>query len=174
MNRTEKSAVIERLRTALAGVPAVIVTDFKGLTVEQVTGLRSELRKADVKFEVVKNTLIKAAIADTPMQSMEPLFKGNSAIAWHDEDPSAPAKVIRDFVKGRENFKIKGGWLDGRPLDANGIDALASLPGKDELRGKLLSVFGGVPTKFVRTVIAGPQTFLQLLSARRQDLDTAA
>ncbi|MEZ4471807.1 MAG: 50S ribosomal protein L10 [bacterium] len=174
MNREGKSDIIERLRGQLAGVPAVIVADFKGLTVAETETLRSQFRQLGVNYEVVKNTLIKAAIADTPMQSMGPLFKGNSAIAWHDEDPSAPAKVLRDFVKGRENFKIKGGWLDGRPLDANGIDALASLPGKDELRGKLLSVFGGVPTKFVRTVIAGPQTFLQLLSARRQDLDTAA
>lgn len=172
MNRTEKSAVIERLKDALADVPAVVVADFKGLTVEKATELRSAFRKADVQFEVVKNTLARKALAGTAKENLGELFKGNSAIAYHVEDPTAPAKVITEFLK--ENAKVplvlKGAWLDGEILDEAGVDALSKLPGKDELRGKLLSVFTGVPTKFVRTIIAGPTTFARLLQARADQL----
>lgn len=174
MNRSDKAAVIERLRTALADVPAVIVTDFVGLSVEETDVLRTQFRAAGVHYEVVKNTLVKRAIADSPLDVMEPLFKGNSAIAFHPEDPVAPAKIIHDFAKDNEKLRIKGGWLDGRTLDADGIKQLASLPGKDELRGKLLSVVIGVPTKFVRTLIAGPQSFIGVLTARKQQLEEAA
>lgn len=174
MNRQDKAAVIERLRGALANVPAVIVTDFVGLTVEETDNLRAQFRAAGVKYEVVKNTLVKRAIADTPMAEISPLFKGNSAIAYHDEDPTAPAKIIRDFAKENEKLRVKGGWLDGKQLDVEGVKQLASLPGKDELRGKLLSVVIGVPTKFVRTLIAGPQSFIGVLNARKQQLEEAA
>ncbi len=171
MNRTEKSAVIERLKTALADVPAVIVTDFKGLTVESVTELRSELRKEGVKFEVVKNTLARQAIKDSSKENMGELFKGNSAIAYHDDDPTAPAKLLVEFAKKNDKLALKGAWLDGKILDASGVEQLSKLPGKDELRGKLLSVIAGVPTKFVRTLIAGPTQFVRVLQARAQQLE---
>lgn len=173
MNRDIKAAAIDSLRDRLAGVPAILVADFKGLKVEHTDQLRRQFRQAGVHYEVVKNSLMKQAIMGTSMSSMASLFKGNSSIAWHDEDPSAPAKILRDFAKGRDNFKVKGGWLDGKVLDASGIDILATLPGKNELRGQLLSVLGGAPTKFVRTLAAGPQTFLQVLMARQQSLEAA-
>lgn len=171
MNRIEKSAVIERLKTALADVPAVIVTDFKGLTVESVTELRSELRKANVKFEVVKNTLARQAIKDSPKENLGELFRGNTAIAYHDDDPTASAKILIDFAKKNDKLALRGAWLDGKLLDASGVDQLSKLPGKDELRGKLLSVIAGVPTKFVRTLIAGPTQFVRVLQARAQQLE---
>lgn len=174
MNRTDKTAVIERLRDALADVPAVIVADFQGLTVEDVDQLRTEFRKVGVVYEVVKNTLARAAVAGTTKEAMGSLFKGNSAIAYHVDDPTAPAKVLKEFVKTHDKLTIKGAWLDGVILDAAGVDQLASLPGKDELRGKLLSVLNGVSTKFVRTLAAGSQTFLRVLVARKDSIDNAA
>lgn len=170
MNRTEKSAVIERLQTALADVPAVIVADFKGLTVQKATELRSVLRKADIKFEVVKNSLLRQAVAGTRKENIGELFKGNSAIAYHSEDPTAPAKLLTDFVKDTPQISVRGGWLDGKLLDAQGVEQLSKLPGKDELRAKMLSVLGGVPTKFVRTLIAGPTSFVRVLQARADQL----
>lgn len=173
MNRTEKSAVIERLKTSLAEAPAVVVVDFKGVTVEQVNALRSEMRKAEVSFEVVKNTLVKKAIEGSSKENMGELFKGNSAIAFHAEDPAAPAKILTDFVKDNPKMVLKGGWLDGKLLDEAGVEQLSKLPGKDELRGKLLSVLAGAPTKFVRTIIAGPTQFVRVLQARAQQLEDA-
>lgn len=171
MNRIDKSAVIDRLRDSLANVPAVVVADFQGLTVEHTTKLRGQLRQAGVHYEVVKNTLAKAAVQGTPKASMAKLLKGNSAIAFHPDDPSIAAKVIRDFAKENDKLGIRGGWVDGQVLDVAGVQVLATLPGKDELRARLLSVFAGVPTKFVRTLNAASVTFVQVLMARKQQLE---
>jgi len=167
--------VIDRLKASLANVPAVVVADFKGLTVEQTDDLRSRFRKAEVHYEVVKNTLVKRAVSGTPKESLEALFKGNSAIAYHEEDPAAAAKILRDYLKENADASIalKGAWLDGDLLDEAGVEALAKLPGKDELRATLLNVFMAAPTKLVRTFAAGPQTFAQLLSARGEQLSNA-
>ena len=170
MNRNDKSAEIDRLRTSLQGVPAVILADFRGMTVEETNSLRRAFRVEGVHYEVVKNTLVQQAVTGSPMDSLVPYFKGNTAIAFHPEDPVAPARVLMKFAKGTTKISVKAGWLDGRVLDAEGVKALATLPGKDELRSKLLSVFIGVPTQFVRVLIAGPQTFVQVLQARAQQL----
>lgn len=170
MNRDEKTAVVDRLRADLDGVPAVVLTDFRGMTVEMTNALRTELRKADVHYEVVKNTLIRRAVTGTSMESLSDQFTGNTAMAFHAEDPAAAAKVITDFVRTNDKLKIKAGWLDGRLLDADGVDALAKLPGKDQLRGMLLSVLIGAPTKFVRLLTAGQTGFARVLKARADSL----
>jgi large subunit ribosomal protein L10 len=170
LNRTEKAAVIDRLRAELADVPAIVVSDFKGLDVESVDTLRSQMRGANISYEVVKNTLIRAALAGTPKDNLAPMFKGNSAIAYHQEDPAAPAKLLIEFQKDHEELQLKGGWLGGNILDEAGITALSKLPGKDELRAKLLSLFKAAPTQFVRTIAAAPTTFVQVLKAREQQM----
>ena len=168
MNRTEKAAVIDRLRTELADVPAIVVTDFKGLNVESVDALRSALRKAEVKYEVVKNTLARAAVAGTAKENMAELLKGNSAIAYHAEDPALPAKSSSISRKTTKTSPLRG-MVDGG-LDENGVTALSKLPGKDELRAKILGLLTAAPTKFVRTVVAAPTTFVQVLRARELQL----
>jgi large subunit ribosomal protein L10 len=170
LNRNDKAGIIERLRESLADVPAILVTDFKGLDVENATALRDKLREADITYEVVKNTLAKKAVEGTSKENLSELFKGNSAIAYHAEDPSAPAKVLTDYAKDNENLILKGAWLDGNLLDIEGVKVLAKLPGKDELRARLLSVFIGAPTKLVRTLVAAPTQFVQVLRAREQQL----
>ena len=170
MDRNDKAGIIERLRDSLADVPAVLVTDFKGLDVESATALRDKLREAEVSYEVVKNTLAKKAIEGTPKENLSELFKGNSAIAYHAEDPAAPAKLLTEYAKDNEKLVVKGAWLDGNLLDIEGVTALSKLPGKDELRARLLSVFMGTPTKFVRTLVAAPTQFVQVLRAREQQL----
>jgi len=141
------------------------------MDVAGATELRRRLRKAEVHYEVVKNTLVRRAVLGTPLENLETYFKGNTAIAYHEEDPAALAKVLTDFAKENEALSLKGGWLDGELLDEAAITALSMLPGKDALRAKLLSVFIGVPTKFVRTLIAGPTTFVQVLQARQEQLE---
>jgi large subunit ribosomal protein L10 len=170
LNRTDKAAVIDRLRTELADVPAIVLTDFKGLDVETVNDLRSRMRKNDIRYEVVKNTLIRAAVAGTPKENIGALCKGNTAIAYHLEDPAASAKVLTEFVKDHAELVLKGAWLDGNLLDDKGVVALSKLPGKDELRAKLLSLLVAAPTQFVRTLTAAPTTFVQVLRAREQQL----
>lgn len=172
MNRTDKSAEIDRLKAALHGVPAVILADFCGMTVEESNKLRRAFQAEGVQYEVVKNTLVRQAIAGTRMEALGPHFKGNTAIAFHAEDPVVPARIVAKFLKENEKGKlaVKAGWLDGKILDAAGVQTLSKLPGKNELRAGLLSVMIGVPTSFVRVLSAGPAAFARLLTARAQSL----
>lgn len=174
MNRTDKSEVIDRLRASLAKVPSVILTDFRGMTVEQSNALRRAFGAEGVTYEVIKNSLVRQAIIGTRMEGLSDSFRGNTAIAYHAEDPVAPARVLTAFLRTSDKVSIKAGWLDGRVLDVNGVKALATLPGKDELRSKLLSVVIGVPTAFVRVLVAGPSAFVRVLQARADDLGKAA
>lgn len=170
MNREEKSALISRLSDALSTAPSVVVTSFSGLTVEATDELRSQLRKAEVSYEVVKNTLVKRALMGTDKENLAPLFKGNTAIAYHQEDPALPAKLLREFAKANKALTIKGGWVDGALLDEAGVETLSKLPGRDELRSSLLRVFNGAATKFVRVLNAAPRDFVQVLRARGDSL----
>lgn len=170
MNREEKSAVVDRIRTSLDGAPSVILTDFCGLKVSETDELRSELRANEIRFEVVKNTLAQRAVMGTPMEGLNEHFRGNTAIVYHQEDPVAPARFITKFVKDHAKLKVKAGWLDGKIIDGAGVEALSKLPGKDELRAQLLSVLVGTPTQFVRVLQAGPAAFARLLQARADSL----
>ena len=171
MNREQKSEVIQRLSGALSGAPSVVVASFSGLTVEATDELRSQMRQAEVSYEVVKNTLVKRAIAGSPKEDMKDLFKGNTAIAYHHEDPALPAKILKKFAETNNALTIRGGWVDGVVLDEAGVETLSKLPGKDELRAQLLRVFNGAATKFVRVLAAAPTDFVQVLRARGESLE---
>ena len=111
MNRSEKATVIERLKTELDGVPSIVVADFQGLDVGSVNDLRDKFREIGVQYAVVKNTLMRKAVEGTDRETITPLFKGNSAIAYHAEDPAAPAKVLTEFVKPIQTSCSKAlGW----------------------------------------------------------------
>lgn len=171
MNRETKTALVERLKDDLDGVPSVVVADFQGLKVAESDELRRTLDAAGCTFEVVKNTLVKRAIAGTSMEGLNDLFKGNSAIAYHPEEPGTAAKLLLKFAKDHNKLVIKGGWVEGTILDENGVDGLSKMPGKDELRSKLLNVMLGVPTAMVRVLSAAPRDFMQVLQARKQQLE---
>jgi large subunit ribosomal protein L10 len=170
LNREEKSELISRLSASLETAPSVVVAGFSGLTVEATDALRSEMREAEVSYEVVKNTLVKRAVAGTTKENLAPLFKGTTAIAFHQDDPALPAKILKEFVKKNKGLSIKGGWVDGTLLDENGVETLSKLPGRDELCSSLLRVFNGAATKFVRVLNAAPTDFVQVLRARGDSL----
>jgi large subunit ribosomal protein L10 len=104
---------------------------------------------------------------------MSMLLAGPTAVIWSKDSPSAPAKVAVKWAAEQEKFQIKGGFFDGTVLDANGVKALATMPGKDELRSMLLMTFIAAPTEFVKLLAAGPQNFAYLLDARKRQLEAA-
>lgn len=171
MNRENKTALVERLKANLEDVPSVVVTDFQGLKVAESDELRRLLDAAGCKFEVVKNTLVKRAIAGTSMEGLNDLFKGNSAIAYHPEEPGTAAKLLLKFAKDHKKLVVKGGWVEGTVLDLNGVEGLSKMPSKDEMRAKLLNVMKGVPTAFVRVLNGAPTKFLQVLQARKMQIE---
>ena len=170
MERAAKQQVIEEVRGELANVMSVVVADFRGLDVATVTGMRNEFRKAGCSYRVIKNTLVKIAVKDTPASAMTSLLAGPNAFIWSSESPSAPAKLAVKYAKEHANFKIRGGYFEGQVLDEPGIQALASMPGREELQASLLMTFLAGPTDMVRTLAAGPMNFLYLLQARERSL----
>lgn len=170
MNRDQKTSTVDELKETLAKVQSVIVADYRGLKVSDTLGLRSEIRKADCQFRVVKNTLVKLAIKGTAMEGLSPLLKGPTAIAFSFEDPVAPAKVVDEFGEKLKDLKVKGGYIDGEVIDAAGVKQLAKMKGKDELRAELLAQFMAPAQTFVRLINAVPANVLYLLQARERAL----
>jgi len=170
MDRTQKAAVVRNLKETWKDVQSVVLAEYRGIDVPTVTTLRNAFRKASCYYKVLKNTLVRIAIQGTRMEPMEKLLTGPTAIIWSNDSPSAPAKVATKIAKENEKFVIRGGYFDGQALDAKGVESLATMPGKDELRASLLMTFLAPATDFVRLVAAAPTNFLYVLQARERAL----
>lgn len=174
MERAAKQQLIDEVSATFAQISSIVLADFRGLDVGTVTNMRSEFRKAGCGYKVVKNTLIKIAVKDTKMAPMVSLLTGPTAVIWSSESPSLPAKLAVKFAKEQQQkFRIKGGYFEGQVLDAVGVEALSTMPGKPELQASLLMTFLAAPTDLVRTLAAGPMNFLYLLQARERNLGGA-
>ena len=168
MDRVTKEQQVGELKDKLAKTASVLLADYRGLDVPTVTDLRNQFRKAQCEYKVYKNTLVKLAIKGTAMEGMGKHLEGPTAIIFSWESPSASAKVATKIAKDQEKFILKGGYFEGQILDVKGVEALASMPGKDELRAKLLATFMAPATDFVRTINAGAQNFMYLLAAKER------
>jgi large subunit ribosomal protein L10 len=131
--------------------------------------LRRQCREAGVNYRVIKNTLAKLAIAGTDYEVLSDAFEGPVGIAY-SEDALAPAKVLANFIKECKHLTLRLGYLDGNVLSDTDITRLSKLPGKDELRAQLLSVFNATASKFVGVLSALPRDFLGVLTARKDAL----
>jgi len=170
MDRTQKEQQVTELKHKLGKSVAVVLADPRGIDVPTVTQLRNDFRKQQCEYRVYKNTLVKRAIAGTPMEGMGKYLEGPTAVIFSWESPSTAAKLAKNFAKTNEKFKVKGGFLEG-VLDQKGVEAAADMPGKDELRASLLATLNAPATEFVRTLNAGAQNFVYLLAARERKLN---
>jgi large subunit ribosomal protein L10 len=172
MDRATKDVQIGEIRARFDKMTAAVFLDFKGMTVEHVTTLRAEFRKAGVEYKVVKNTLVKHALKDAPFkQKLDDVLVGMTGIAWSYEDPAAAAKVVKAFKKipAGEKLQIKAGLIEGSVLDAKGVeDQLATMPGKNELRATLLATLQAPLQQFVALLAAPAQNFVYLLAAKER------
>lgn len=170
MNRNQKEEVVAVLREELPTAASIVVVSAVGIPVNTINGLRTQLRAAGAKYRVVKNTLAGLAIEGSETAPLTSMLKGTSALVYHPEDPSSPAKILVEFKKKNDKFELRGAILNGQVFDATGVEALATMPGKNELRASLLGVLNGVGTKFVRTLAAAPTQMLNVLNARKDAL----
>ena len=170
--RDGKTKLIGEVKTKFDKMTSAVFLDYKGMTVEQATKLRASFRKAGVEYKVVKNTLVKHAIKGSDYApKLDDVLTGMTGIAWSYEDPSAAAKVVKAFKKEEgdagEKLKIKAGLIEGELLDTKGVEnTLANMPGKDELRAKLLATLQAPLQNFVCLLNAPAQNFVYLLSAK--------
>jgi len=170
MLKEVKAENISALKLELAKAASLVITDFRGITVKNDTALRREFRANGCQYQVVKNTLLGKAVLGTPMAVIEAMLAGPTAIAYSYEDPAAPAKIASKIARQEEKFIIKGGYVDGKALDVKGVEALSTLPGRDELRATFLATLQAVPQNFLRLLNAAPQNFVYLLSSREREL----
>ena len=154
MDRAQKAESIEALKGVFADAGSVVVTHNLGLTVAEMEDLRGRLRKEGGAFKVVKNRLALKALEAEDGSDYHPLFKGPVGIAYA-ADPVTAAKVAAEFAKGNDKFKLLGGFMGDKVLDAAGVDALSKLPSLDQLRGKLICLLQAPATK-VAGVLQAP------------------
>ena len=136
----KKAQQVAEVAEQFKNASSVVVVDYLGITVEQATNLRSELRKAGVQFAVVKNSILSRAAKEAGLEGMDDIFKGPSAVAFSNDDVIAPAKILADFAKKVEALEIKAGVVEGKVSSKEEIEALAKLPSREGLLSMLLSV----------------------------------
>ncbi len=173
MDRSQKEQVVADLHAKLERATAAILTDFKGMTVAEMTDLRNALAVEQVEYQVVKNTLMRLASEGTPVSSLDPLLKGTCAVVIGYGDPAIPAKVIKKFAKTNEKLQVKAGVLGPRMLNPTQVDALAELPPREELLAKLLGTLNAVPTSLVTVLSGVPRAFVGVLAAIQRQRENA-
>ena len=136
---SEKQAIVASLTEKLQGAAAGLLVDYKGITVAEDTALRVELRKNNIEYAVVKNTLLRFAVDNVGLNELDSLLNGTTALAICNDDPVAPARVIAEFAKKlQDRFEIKGGFMDGKVIPMETINALAAIPALPVLQAQVL------------------------------------
>ncbi|HYH70428.1 MAG TPA: 50S ribosomal protein L10 [Methyloceanibacter sp.] len=151
MERAQKREVVTALHDVFADTGVIVIAHYAGLTVAQMTQLRSDMKSAGGQVKVAKNRLAKLALEGTDAKGIADLMRGPTCIAY-SADPVAAPKIAVKFAKGNEKFVILGGAMGTTVLDAQGVSALASLPSLDELRSTLIGLIQAPATKIARTV----------------------
>lgn len=173
MNRQEKAQIIEQLHEKAARASIAVVTDFKGISVEDLTVLRSKCHEVGVDYQVVKNTLARLALNDTAHGELSDHLKENCAIALGYEDPVALAKTLADFDKTNKKFALRFGSLEGKFLDGEAVKELAKMPSKPELLSSLLGTMQAVPRNFVSLFANIERKLLWALTAIKDQKEAA-
>jgi large subunit ribosomal protein L10 len=164
----KKQAVVE-IADALKAAQAGVLVDYRGLTVEEDTQLRNNLRAANVKYFVAKNTLIRFAAKQVGLDNLEEVLSGPTALAVSEEDPVAPAKILSDFAKDHEVLEIKSGFMDGAVMSLDEIKTLAATPSKETLIAKMMGSLNSPVSSLVRllnTIVEGGEEISDLIAKK--------
>lgn len=172
LNLEQKQAVVAEVAAQVAEAQSIIIAENRGVSVADMTQLRAKAREAGVYFKVVKNTLVRRAVADTPFAALAEKMSGPLTYGI-SSDPVAAAKVLNDFAKGNEKFVVVGGAMSGQLMSVEEVKALASLPSRDELIAKLLGTMQAPVVKFVRTLNEVPGKFVRTVAAVRDAKEAA-
>ena len=147
-----KQPVVAEIAELFDGAASAVVVDYRGLTVEQDTQLRKQLREAGVTYKVYKNTMIRFAAKGTEFEALEPHLEGPTALAVSKEDATAPARVLAEFAKKADKLELKAGVVEGTYYDEKGIQVIATIPSREILLGKLLGSIQSPIANFARVI----------------------
>ena len=165
MPNVQNQETLAQIKEDLQDVTAMWVVDYRGLSVKEIQGLRRAIREADASMKVYKNTLVRLALAEMELPNLDEVLSGPSAFVFCPNDPVASAKTLKDFAKQNKNLEVKGGMMDGQFLDAAKVDAVASLPSREELIAKLLGTISNPLVKTVRVLNGPMEAFARCVSA---------
>lgn len=168
MDRRTKEQVAAELHEKLKGFTLAVLAGYSGMDVERMTALRVALRKSKAELKVVKNTLLTIASRDTDFAALKDQFKGPLAVAITHGDAVETTKALVDFAKKNASLEIKAAMMNGRVLTKDQLMALAELPSREVLLGRLLSLMVGVPTSLVNVLSGVPRNFVQVLNAYKE------
>jgi large subunit ribosomal protein L10 len=163
LSRSQKQELVGAYEQGLGEAPHVFLLGYKGISVPQVTELRSKVREVGAHYVVVKNRLAKRAISGKPLHALEGELRGPTAVAYSEDDPVALAKALTDFAKTAPMLEFKGGLLNGQQVAAEQIKDIANLPSREELIAKLLFLLQSPISRFARTLAAIPRDFVVVL-----------
>ncbi len=169
----KKQALAEHYSQELEAAPHVFLVDFTGVTVPQVTQLRSRIREVGGRYEVVKNRLVLRAVEGAALGGVRDGFSGATALAYSPEDPVALAKVLSDFAKEVPTLKFKGGLLAGQPVAAEEVERIAQLPGREQLIAQLLGLLRAPIEGLARVLAALPRHLVVALDQVRRQRETS-
>ena len=166
MNRPEKQASIREIQEVIQRNGAFYLVDFKGLKVKEISALRDKVKESAGSLKVVKNTLLRKASEGTGLSGASEWMEGPTALAWASADPIPLAKTLVAFAKDNPKLKVKGGVVDGKAVDAAGVETLSKLPGINEIRAGLIGLLQAPATKLVRVLCAPGRNVAVCLSER--------
>ena len=147
-----KQPIVEEISAGIKDAQSVVLVDYRGLTVEEDTELRKQLREAGVTYKVYKNTMMNFAFKGTDFEGLAPYLNGPSAMAYSTEDATAPARVIAEFAKKAKALEIKAGVVEGNVYDAKGMEAIATIPSREVLISRLLGSMQSPMANFARVI----------------------
>ena len=166
LNRQAKAAMIEEVSALVAKAESIIVAEYRGLDVDSVTRLRKEARSQGVQLRVLKNTLARRAVNDTPFSGLADKMVGPLVYGF-SSDPVSAAKVLSNFAKSNDKLVVKAGAMPNVVMDEAGVKALATLPSREELLAKLMATMQAPIGQFVRTLNEVPARFVRTVAAVR-------
>lgn len=166
MPTQEKVAVVEDIKERLAGAKTVVLTEYRGLTVQQLSELRKQLRAVSAQYKVLKNRLARIAISSSELKVLGPLLTGPTGMIVSREDPVAVAKALQTFTRTNQALTIKAGYVDGQLLQAAGLKALADLPSREALRSQLVGAIQGPLAQLVGLLTAPHRDLVYVLDQR--------
>lgn len=170
----DKKQIVSEVNQAANSALSAVLADYRGVTVEEMTALRKTARDNKVFLRVVRNTLLKRAVADTEFECISEVLVGPTILAFSQEDPGAAARVLKDFAKANQEFQIKALSVGGELLDASQLDRLANLPTRDEALALLMGTMLAPVTKLARTLNEVPSKVTRAVAAVRDQKQEAA
>jgi len=164
-----KAESVEALKERLGSAKTAVLTEYRGLTVQQISDLRKQLKGAAAEYKVVKNRLARLAVKDSPLDALGPHLKGPTGLAFTKQDPVTVAKALQTFVRTNPQLQIKLGLVEGKVLQPAELKALADLPSKEQLRSQIVGAVQGPMAQLVSLLEAPLRELVYVLEARGKD-----